>query len=331
MKRFLALFALLVMPSVLQAQDSVTKIDEWLVPWEDSRPRDPYVDQQGRVWFVGQVGNYVAYLDPASGQFKRYELDANTLPHNLIVAEDGYVWYAGNAAGHIGKLDPATGEITKYPMPDPAIRDPHTLTFTKSGDIWFTAQSGNVIGRLTTATGKIDLITVPTQRARPYGIKLDAQDRPWVVLFGTNKLATVNPQTLQLETVDIPRAEARPRRMELTADGNIWYVDYAGGMLGRYNPQTRQFKEWMLPGGEGARPYGTASDDQGRIWIAETGSQPNRIVGFDPETEQFFGMSTVPSGGGTVRHMYFHPTTKEIWFGADTNYIGRARPNTEAL
>ncbi|HEY9015128.1 MAG TPA: hypothetical protein VIM84_08715, partial [Gemmatimonadales bacterium] len=39
-------------------------IKEWPVPYPGSRPRDPDVDSKNRVWFVGQVGNYVAYLDP---------------------------------------------------------------------------------------------------------------------------------------------------------------------------------------------------------------------------------------------------------------------------
>src|SRR3712207_176157 len=80
-------------PSVIAAQvtqsaratDSTVQITEWTVPWDRSRPRDPYVAPDGRVWFVGQAGNYVAVLDPGSGQFKRYEIDPGTHPHNLIV------------------------------------------------------------------------------------------------------------------------------------------------------------------------------------------------------------------------------------------------------
>ena len=93
------------------------EITEWTVPWDNTRPRDPYVENERRVWFVGQRADYLGLLDPESGEFKRYELDAGAGPHNLIVDEEGYVWYAGNRAAHIGKLDPETGEITKYPMP----------------------------------------------------------------------------------------------------------------------------------------------------------------------------------------------------------------------
>ena len=39
-------------------------VREWPVPWEKTRPRDPYVAPDGRVWFVGQQGNYIASFDP---------------------------------------------------------------------------------------------------------------------------------------------------------------------------------------------------------------------------------------------------------------------------
>ncbi len=96
------------------ATSQTVEIREWLVPWSDSRPRDPFVDDSGRVWFVGQTGHYIANLQPATGEFSRYDLDAGTGPHNLIVAEGDSgrtVWYAGNLKSHIGRLNPETGVI----------------------------------------------------------------------------------------------------------------------------------------------------------------------------------------------------------------------------
>ena len=54
----------------------------------------------------------------------------------------------------------------------------------------------------------------------------------WVVYFGSNKLAHIDPETLAHEEIELPRSAARPRRLEVLADGRIWYVDYAKGMLG---------------------------------------------------------------------------------------------------
>lgn len=316
---------------------SPVDIREWEVPYAESRPRDPYVGPDGGVYFVGQRTHYVARLDPESGEFRKWDLEPGTGPHNLIVDADGIVWYAGNRAGHIGRLDPATGEITKYPMPgcgegNPEsvsslesckARDPHTLVFDGRGGIWFTVQQGNLVGKFDPTSGTVQLIEIPTERARPYGIMPDGSGRPWIALLGTNKIATVDPETMELEEVVLPRDGARPRRIDVDSDGAVWYVDYAEGYLGRYHPASGEIREWSNPSGSGARPYAMAADDKDRIWFVETGPSPNRFVGFDPESEEFFGITEVPSGGGTLRHMVFHARTRTIWFGADTNTVGR--------
>ncbi|MDH3297941.1 MAG: hypothetical protein OEM96_06670, partial [Gemmatimonadota bacterium] len=38
----------------VRAQSPQLRVEEWTVPWPDSRPRDPYAAPDGRVWFVGQ-------------------------------------------------------------------------------------------------------------------------------------------------------------------------------------------------------------------------------------------------------------------------------------
>ncbi len=300
------------------------EIREWPVPWADTRPRDPYVDNEGRVWFVGQRADYVAYLEPASGEFRRFPLEEGAGPHNLIVDAQGTVWYAGNRAAHIGRVDPRTGKITKYAMPDPAVRDPHTLVFDNRGDIWFTAQGANYVGKFTPGTGDVQVVRVPTANARPYGIVVDSRNRPWFNEFGTNKIATVDPQTMQIREYTLPREEARSRRIGVTSDDQVWYVDYAGGYLGRLDPTTGEFREWRAPSGTDSRPYAMAVDDRDRIWFVESGVQPNRLVGFDPRSGEFISNTEIPSGAGTVRHMIFHQPTRAIWFGTDANTIGRA-------
>ena len=130
-------------------------VKEFKVPWERTTPRDPFVDQQGHVWFVGQMGNYVAMLDPARGEFKRYEIDAGTYPHNLVVDRQNSVWFTGNRNGRIVHLDPQTGKLTTFMIPDTGVHDPHTMSFDAKGDAWFTAQFAGAVGKLTVADGSI--------------------------------------------------------------------------------------------------------------------------------------------------------------------------------
>lgn len=299
------------------------EIREWDVPWDNSRPRDPWVGGPDRIWFVGQTGDYVATLNPESGEFHRFDLEPGTGPHTVISDGRG-AWYAGNRARHIGLIDPASGEIEKIMMPGDGRGDVHTMDFTSGGDIWFTVQHGNQIGFLETATRTITLYDVPTAQARPYGLVVDGNDRPWVVLFGSHKLATVEADGSVTE-IDLPRTEARPRRLAVTGDGKVWYVDYADGWLGRYDPASGEIREWRAPGAADARPYAMSADSEGRLWFVETGMLPNRFVGFDPNSERFTAPLAIRSGGGTVRHMVHDPDTRSIWFGTDTHTIGQAR------
>lgn len=244
--------------------------------------------------------------------------------------DNGIPWYAGKLKSHIGTVNPETGEIHKIMMPDDRARDPHTLIFDGKGGIWFTVQAGNFVGHLDMATEAVRLVEMPqteTSRgltsSRPYGIKLDSQGHPWIVLFNTNKIATVDPVTLSVRTFELPEG-ARPRRLEIGEEGRIWYVDYARGYLGALDPSSGSVREWPTPGGERSRPYGMAQDPMGRIWFVEGGVSPARFVGFDPPSQEFFGITEIESGGGTVRHMYAHPPTGTIWFGTDVNTVGRA-------
>ena len=153
---------------------------------------------------------------------------------------------------------------------------------------------------------------------------MDSRDRPWIALFNSNHIATVDPETFDLKTFELPE-NALPRRIGITSDDMLWYGDFRRGYLGRLDPETGEVTEWPMPSGENSRPYGMAVDDSDRIWLVETGVQPNKFVGFDPVTEEFSSVVEVESGGGTIRHMYFDAETNSIWFGADTNTIGVAK------
>ena len=312
-------------PALLaQAPDSVQH-SAWDVPWE-GRPRDPYVAPTGdRIWFVGQAGNYVAYFTPANGEFKKIEIDAGTNPHTVVVDKQGNAWYAGNRNGMIGRIDGKSMEIRRFAMPSESARDPHTIDFDAAGNLWFSLQNSNMMGRLIPATGKVDVINMPTPRSRPYGVTVAPNGDVWVVLFGTNKIGRIDPKTMAVREYVLPNERTRPRRIARTTDGGIWYTDYSRGYLGRLDPNTGAVKEWELPGKAGSLPYAMTVDEQDRLWVVETGVRPNRLVGFDPKSERFFGHTDIGEDRtNAVRHMVYDPKTRSIWYGSDLGQIGRA-------
>jgi len=324
--RVLAAVALLLplLPVDARAQSNqAPEVEEWHVQWE-GRPRDPHLAPDGRVWFVGQRGNYIGVFEPESEEFRRYEIPEGTAPHSLIVDESGTVWYMGNGNGTIGRLDPETGDIREI---EAGVGDPHTPILDGEGNLWFTAQRASRVGRMDLETEEIDIIDpFPGTQANPYGIKVDPQGRIWVDLFRTNYLAMIHPETLEVTRYELPREEARPRRMAITSDGLIWYGDFRGGYLGRLDPETGEFQEWRVPGGEDAAVYGLAVDDRDRIWFSEFGT--SNLVGFDPDTEEFFASVELSHG---VRHMNFDPRTDTLWFCTDAHNCGAAEIPSEGV
>lgn len=334
--------ALLLAPGALAAQAKQNApaagariaAREWPVPFgADTRPRDPYADAEGRVWFVGQVGNYVASLDSRTGAFKRYDITPGTHPHDLVV-EKGMVWFTGNRNGRIVRLDPSTGKLTTFMIPDSSVRDPHTMIFDpKTGVAWFSAQDAGAVGRFDPATGAFRLWKTGAG-TRPYGIVVDSKGQPWFDLFGTNRIGTIDLRTMALRTYELPDAKAHPRRIAITSRDQLYWGDYTRGYLGHLDPATGRMEEWRLPAGPASLPYGMTSDDRDMIWVAQAGRDgaPATLVSFDPATSRF--VEEVPvgePGPNTIRHMTFDRARRQIWFGTDQGTIGRIPVPRRAL
>lgn len=313
--------------SASDAATATPTIEEWTVPWEKTRPRDPSVAPDGRVWFVGQVGNYLAVFNPVDASMQRIELPDGTRPHTVLVDGEGFPWIAGNGNGTILRFDPQTREFTRYDVPDAEglkAQDPHTFAFDGRGGLWFTLQRGNGIGHLDIASGRFRIAVPATANSLPYGIISDAKGDAWAVALGAPLLFAVARESMELREITLPRADARMRRLGMGSDGGVWYADYMQGYLGRYQPGDGSFKEWRTPSGKSG-PYAMVTDTRGRAWLFETFPQPNLLQGFDMKTETWLPAAAVPSGAGVVRHMEYDRKRNSLWFGTDTNHLGRAQ------
>ena len=84
------------------------KVDEGMGRRMGRPHRDPAVAPDGKVWFVGQAGNYIAHFDPKTEQFKRYEIEEGTNPTASTSIRRGSSG-TGNRNGRIGRLRAAAG------------------------------------------------------------------------------------------------------------------------------------------------------------------------------------------------------------------------------
>lgn len=283
--------------------DAEIEFKEWVVPTLGQRSRDPIEGPDGKIWWVGQWGNILGWIDPETGEMKEYTLPPKSRPHSVTLDAAGTPWYTGNGNGTIGKVDPETGEITVYEMPDPDAVDPHTPIFDDDGILWFTLQRSNMVGRLDPETGDIDLVTMPRPGSRPYGIKIDEAGHPWVACNGNNCLVRLDPDTMEMTEITLPEGST-VRRLDFAEDGTIWFVNSSLGRLGHYDPESGEMEDWPSPSGPDSHPYAIQVID-GIVWYNESAKRPDPLVRFDPATETFQSWP-IPSGhvySGIVRRM----------------------------
>lgn len=302
-------------------------VEEWIVPTLGQRARDPVEASDGAIWWVGQWGDILGRIDPATGEMREYDVPSGAKPHTVTIGPDGGVWYTGNKNGTMGRLDPATGDFTVYPMPDPAARDPHTAEFDADGVLWFSLQQSNMIGRLVPSTGEVRLVTAPTAGSRPYGVKIAADGSVWVACNGSNCLLRVDPQSMAVTEVKLPEAGTTVRRLDIDDEGIVWWVNSGLGRLGRYDPVSGEIREWPSPSGPTSHPYAIAVFDRA-VWYNESGVRPDMLVRFDPRSETFQSWPIAAGGvhGGILRHMRVSRDGESLLIHQTaTNLIARVR------
>jgi hypothetical protein len=92
--------------------------------------------------------------------------------------------------------------------------------FGADGRLFFTLQGANVAGRLDPATGAIDLVTMPVEGSRPYGIKRAPDDAIWIAANGASRLYRLDPETMAVEEHPIPDEATRIRRLSFASVGD---------------------------------------------------------------------------------------------------------------
>jgi virginiamycin B lyase len=306
------------------ASGDTVEIREWLVPWEDSSPTEAFVGPRGRIWFISADNDFIANFTPETAEFNRYDLQKRTRPVALLVDANRTLWFLSEGRREIGNLNPSTGRVSAFDMPQRRAREPRSMTFGPNGNIWFTVGRDNFIGKVDVSTNSVSMIAVPTKDAEPYGIVAGLQNDLWIAAAGANLLLRVDIESMSIAEFVIPDESARPRRVAVSSDNRIWYADYARGRLGRLDPASGNFAEWPMPGGDDSQPFGMVIDRDDRIWIVETNRIPNRLIGFDTATGSFLTETDIPSGAESVSQLFYHEPSGQVWFGTQTNYVGRA-------
>ena len=194
----------------------------------------------------------------------------------------------------------AKAEITEYPMPEPGDL-PHDVAVEAGGTVLITGMFTHQLYRLDPATRALTAIPIPVDKANPRAVELDARGRPWLVLGGPNKLATLADS--HWRTFDVGMYA---HSLGVAPDGKVWFnghFTHAPELLGSVDPASGAVKTHVIPphptlaaGPGGPIPYELRVAADGRVWMSELAG--NRMVVFTPGTGKFrtFTLPTPHSG-----------------------------------
>ena len=128
---------------------------------------------------------------------------------------------------------------------------------------------------------------------------------------------------------DLP-AGADAHDVAVDSKGIGWVSEGGHGVIGRLDPQTLAYRRIPIPGN---KPSATAIeiDPQDRIWVGD--SSQNRLVQYDPKTEEFtsFALPRPPGGRANVNTIRFHADGTVWATGISSNQIFHLDPKTKEV
>jgi virginiamycin B lyase len=158
------------------------------------------VDRLGRVWYTEPWLNRIGVFDPATGEFKEYELPTpNSYPHWVAVDRRHRVWVTEYWGNKLAMFDPRTEMFEEYPIPT-SQSGPNVIAFDYRGNVWFTETGLTPDYRTAWNVAMFDVsekvfreYTVPTAYSAPAGIAFDPRGGIWFTEFLTGKIGQLSP------------------------------------------------------------------------------------------------------------------------------------------
>ena len=260
--------------------------------------------KDGKFWITNALSSSLASFDPATKQFKLYEMGRRHLyPHTIRIDREGIVWFTIVASNELGRFDPKTETFTITHLPE---------TGFWSGVSHYLFP---VILQIAAWFPKMDL-ELGVNHAKwafqgrsafpfPYGIDINPVDGSiWYAKLNAHKIGRMDPKTLQVTEYDTPFRG--PRRLRFDGQGNLWIPAFEDSGLMKFDPKVKKFETFKLPllaHNEYEVPYAlNVHPTTGEVWI--TSNMSDRVFRFYPKTKEFVSYP-LPTRVTWLRDMVF--------------------------
>ena len=157
----------------------------------------------GEIYFSSLSGDYIARIDPETGQAEVIDLPKPDLAPRRY-------------------LDPETGE-TRVVQPSNE-QGPRMLASDSKGRLWMTEWHAGELGLYDPANGSWQEWRLPGGAPEPYAVYVDAKDQVWLSEFNLDSIYRFDPLTEAFERVRLPRSNGRVRQIN-GRPGEIWAAE----------------------------------------------------------------------------------------------------------
>ena len=275
-----------MMSDVLYVLDPESRtFEELSIPVAGANPRAVEIAPDGAWWVVLGGPTTLARRDPASGEWRTW--DVGMYPHEAALDSAGRAWFNGHFTkepGLLGFVDPSEDAA-------PATRDVPVPALADGGS--------NI----------------------PYGLRVGPDGTVWMTELAGGRLIGLDPASGEFRVHPLPEPFSGPRRLDVAADGTVWIPEFAANRLASFDPATSRFQEHDIPVPD-ALPYVARVDPRtGAIGVALAGA--GAVARFDPAREAF-DLVPLPTRDGIVRHLAVDARTGDVW-GAYASFPARSQ------
>jgi streptogramin lyase len=185
-------------------------------------------DSQGNLWFAQEGADQVGVFSPATDTSTEEAVPiSKAAPLNVAQGPDPNMWFTEFGptwpSDHIGTIDSLTGQITETGVaPFPA--QPYDIVYDPvDGNLYFTEWAANFIGRINPTTGAGSEYSIPTPKAFPEMITVDASGNVWFLEPSVKQIAELSPSDPGvINEYPVPGDGGG---IVAGPDGNIWFTE----------------------------------------------------------------------------------------------------------
>lgn len=204
--------------------------------------------------------------------------DVNSWAHDMIIEPaTGAAWVGDYPYDKLIRVDPRTGaqKIFKLPVTGGGA---HTLHFDGEGYLWITLQLTDMVVRFDTRSEQFRIYggfqkgsLIHSFAYDEHGlIQFDSKGRMWMSEFGSNAVASLNPETGEIKEYALLGDAGHTYGIALDSKERIWFTKYNENKFGYLNPASGKVVEKEMPRPDSA-PHRMDIDRQDRLWIPNSG------------------------------------------------------------